>query len=1256
MADALLGSTVQVLLEKTISLASEQIGLFVGFKKDLEELKKSSTMIQAFLEDAEKKQINENSVKLWLKKLERVAFDAGNLLDDFNYEILHRKVTIQNQMKRKICFFFSPSNPVAFRCRMVNKIKNINSNLERINEEASKLSLMSQIGAKDAITLLPPKGFRKSRQTDSVTIDTSFVGRDDDVSKIVAQLTATINNESVCVLPIVGMGGIGKTTLARKVFNDLKIKKHFDKRIWVCISDDFDVDRLFGLILESIQLQKPKAESREAKVKQLKELLDGKKYLLIIDDVWNEEVIPWNDFLGSLRGISSAKGNCILVTTRKQPVATITGTSSSSYSLKQLSDDKCWLILKENAFGSGEVPEGLQDIGFQIAQKCQGLPLAASVLGGMLRNKGRDAWLITLETELQNLGGDEDNSVNQILKLSFDHLPYPSLKNCFAYCSIFPKDFKLKKDQLIQLWVAEGFLHSNTVNTMSMEKVGDIFFSILLDSNLLQDVEIDEHGNVRYCKMHDLMHDLVQSISKSKTTSLKDSTRVRDHEIFPIRYLTLERSGGEEISFPFCESFRYITTLFLFENTLIDDRVISFLKCLRVLNLRLSNVKMLPKSFGKLSRLRYLDVSYARIEILPNSFCELYNLETLRVRNCISLRKFPKNFKNLVNLRHFDFYIEDNSSDVMPLEIGRLNCLRTLPFFNIGKEKGRQIGELKSLEHLSGSFEIRNLELVKGKEEAEFANLINKSNIEQLGLFWGNDRSENEKKENQVLEGLQPHRNVKGLIIGNFSGDQFSTWVGILVKLVKLELRNCKKCKELPTLGDMPFLKTLKLVGLDGITSIGPSFYDESTGHPCSSSRESKKLFPALEFLIIKDMQNLIDWTEVSPQTSVFPVLEKIDIGNCPQLATAPSYFLSLKKLLLNNINHGLEVITKICSGLSTLTSLNIKNVRELTELPSGLFRNNPNLGELVILYCLDLTQFLDFKSGGVQHLETQNNQSHSNSNNKDDYLVALVSLKRLIIHDCHGLKSVSIPRGHQYLSGLRHLQIFSCNGLTHISIPQIFESEGDYTSLLEELNVYECPNLTSFPLNLNRIHSLYSLDLTECDKLTTLPMGRLSSLTRLTNLGIGPFSNTTELHSFQNLFGDDCVQQQKNVSSPSLPSSLSYLVLYGWPHWESLPDQIQHLSALEFLELHGFGIKSLPDWFGKLSSLEDLRIYNCEKLECLPSHQLMASLTKLRCLTIEACPLLERRCSPENGSGTNSDWSKISHIPRILINGRRVK
>ncbi|XP_027169440.1 putative disease resistance protein RGA3 [Coffea eugenioides] len=484
-----------------------------------------------------------------------------------------------------------------------------------------------------------------------------------------------------------------------------------------------------------------------------------------------------------------------------------------------------------------------------MAQRCRGLPLAASVLGGMLRNKGADEWQ-TLELGLRSLGRDENVDIAKIMKLSFDHLPNPSLKKCFAYCSIFPKDFQMERNRLIQLWAAEGFLHSNPGNNMCMEDVGNMHFTILLDSNLFQDAENDGYGNVLNCKMHDLVHDI--SISKFKTTSLKESNH---DQTFPIRYLAMERSGGEARPFPLNENFKYITTLFLLENISTNDRLISFLACLRVLNLVSSDAKELPKSI----------------------------------------------------------------------------------------EVGRQIGQLRSLKNLSGSFEIRNLELVRNKEEAKFANLIRKPNIDELRLLWNelDNPRENDSEYNQVLECLQPHRNLKGLIIERFFGDQLWTWIGKLEKLVKYELLNCKNCKELPTLGHMPFLRSLHLEGLDGITSIGPSFYSGSAVHGDSSNQRPLKLFPALEHLILKNMSSLSEWTKAvvhDRKMVVFPILETMEIDNCPQLDIVPNHFPRLKKLDFMRIGHGSTVLSYMCNRVSTLISLLIENVNELTELPDVLF------------------------------------------------------------------------------------------------------------------------------------------------------------------------------------------------------------------------------------------------------------------------------------------------------------------------------
>ncbi|XP_027166539.1 putative disease resistance protein RGA3 [Coffea eugenioides] len=896
MADALLGPVVEVLVEKAIHLASEQIGRFVAFKKDLEKLRDTLTLIQALLHDAEERQVTQQFVKLWLEKLERVAFDAGNLLDDINYEMIRRKVEIQNQMKRKVCFFFSLSNPIAFRCKMACKIQKINMDLKRINEEARNFGLQPQTGATDAPRVLPPPnvgGFIKNRESDSVAVDTGFVGRENDVSAIVKMLTAPNNNDTISVLPIVGMGGIGKTTLARNVFNDPKIKEHFEKSMWVCVSDDFNANRLFRLMLESLEAPMTGVEGKDAKVKRLKGSLDGKRYLLVLDDVWSKDSVLWNDFLESLRGTSPAMGSWILVTTREREVATITRISSpQDYSLEQLSDDHCWLILKENALGARKVPTRPQeDIGLKIAEKCRGLPLAASVLGGMLRNKEIGEWQ-KLESGLQR---GENNGIDEILKLSFDHLPYPSLKKCLAYCSIFPKDFEMERNQLIQLWAAEGFLYSNPRNNnMCMEEVGNMYFTILLDSNLFQDAEEDEHGNVVNCKIHDLVHDMVQSISSSKTLRLTESGS-DDQGTFPIQYLALERSE-KEMPFPPSERFKCITTLFLLEDRSLNDREISFFM-LRVLSLRSSSVEELPKSIGKLTHLRYLDLSRPSIKIMPDSLCRLYHLQTLRVEGCKSLTKFPENFTNLVNLRHF-------------------------------------------------------------------------------------------------------------------------------------EVRNCTNCKELPTLGHMSSLRSLHLESLDGITSIGPSFYGESTIHSGSGSQSPLNLFPALEHFSLRDTLNLTEWTEAEVddrELMVFPVLETIEIEDCPKLATFPSHFPSLKKLHIQSTKNGSAVMKYIrSSGVSTLTVLSLLYVTGFTELPNVLFQNNPNLAYLR-LNNLDLTHFLDFPSDVPQTLEGPNSQTvlelsqpHTCiDNSATQRLVGLESLEKLHVRFCNSLKSISIPKGDKYLTAL---------------------------------------------------------------------------------------------------------------------------------------------------------------------------------------------------------------------------------------------
>ncbi|KAL0423704.1 UNVERIFIED_CONTAM: putative disease resistance protein RGA3 [Sesamum radiatum] len=614
MAEILVDSAVQVLVEKLIAIASEEIGLILGVKKELASLKDSFTKIQAFLNDASKRQVEEEAAKLWLKDLENIAYEADNLLDEFNYEIVRRKVQIKNQMKRKVCFFFCFSNPVLFRSKLAHKIKNLNIKLKTVNDTAVGYLNPSRVA--NCATFVPPV-----TETDSVTVDPIVVGREEDVS-IIVDMLVNPNDEVVSVVPIVGMGGLGKTTFARLIFNDQRTVKHFHKRIWVCVSQNFDSTT--NSFQDVVQV-----EGREAILQKLKEELKDKRFLLVLDDLWNDEQQYWEDFRSSLVGINSANGNFIIVTTRSKRVASILN-PRYQHSLGILSDDDCWDIIKMRAFSNEvEVSEHLENIGRKIAGKCGGLPLAANMIGGTLQRKEIDDWTSVLQSGFSDSNGDT-SGVLQVLKLSFDRLPSPLLKKCFAYCSIFSEDEIIWKERLIQLWMAEGLLVENDGN--DMESLGSRVYDILLQNCFFQEAKKNKFGIIKHAEMHDLVHDLACSISKA-------------------------------------ESFN------------VENR---------------------------------------KSDAIPP---QVRNL-TLRALPCHNLQELPSQLRSLTSLRHL--VVGPDKDFEMPLQIGKLTCLRTLNFFNVGHENGRQIEELGYLKNLKGGVAICKLEHVNGKEEAARACLTEK--------------------------------------------------------------------------------------------------------------------------------------------------------------------------------------------------------------------------------------------------------------------------------------------------------------------------------------------------------------------------------------------------------------------------------------------------------------------------------------------------------------------------------------------------
>ncbi|GLT27100.1 hypothetical protein SLA2020_021270 [Shorea laevis] len=250
-ADLLLSPIINTTISKLISTAAGQISLAIGWKKELASLKDKLIMVQAVLKYAEEKQVSDPAVKLWLERLRDVVYEADYVLDEVAYESVKCKVETKNQKMKKVCNFFTSSNPLLSHRKIAEKIKNIIASVDVINNEARGFGL--QIRLATASMVVSEHG--KNPQTHSNIGDLSeVVGREDDISKIVQLLTDSSDVSRLCVLSIVGMPGLGKTTLARALRNDEQIKNYFGKIMWVCVSDDFDVERILTEMLELLEL------------------------------------------------------------------------------------------------------------------------------------------------------------------------------------------------------------------------------------------------------------------------------------------------------------------------------------------------------------------------------------------------------------------------------------------------------------------------------------------------------------------------------------------------------------------------------------------------------------------------------------------------------------------------------------------------------------------------------------------------------------------------------------------------------------------------------------------------------------------------------------------------------------------------------------------------------------------------------------------------------------------------------------------
>ncbi|KAJ1695031.1 hypothetical protein LUZ63_011729 [Rhynchospora breviuscula] len=1143
---------VNMVLSPVISLAVkkagdalvEQICQMCGMDRNRNKLRRQLEAIQRKIVDAEESGAPEG----WIKELDAAAHEAVDVLDEFQYEALRQNAIRQGASAKVIKGFFSSENFVVFRYKMSNKLIEVLRKVDEIVTEMNNFDLFPRVDPAQNIC----------RENYSYVEKSEVIGRDDEKEMIISQLLdPRRERDNISVLAIIGMGGLGKTTLAQLVYNDESLQKTFQLLLWVCVSTEFDFNKICKSIIEVATNSKENVytSNKEVLQRKLREILGKQRYLLILDDVWNEEIEKWDE-LRKLLFSEAGSGSVIIVTTRSQGVASIMETLPG-HDLASLNEKDSLSLFERKAFsGWAEKPQELRMIGATIVSKCLGVPLAVKTIGDLMRTKREvGAWRAILE---HNIWDDvkSKKDILPILKLSYDHLP-SHIKQCFAFCAIFPQDYEIERETLIQLWMANDFIPFDE-SMKNLEIEGQSIFNELYKRSFFQNYKENEtnYGSIISCKMHDLMHDLATKIAGNKcANNIIQKVNDPDHRINASSFNNVLKK------FPSIRTYLMAYYIDIEKWKKNSHRLKS--SSLHALEFQL---ECLPKELGIMKHIRYLDLSYIRLPTLPETISRLYNLQTLKLSRS-KIIELPTEMRYMINLRHL-FLDGCDELQRMPIGLGQLKYLQTLTKYVVNSGRGGTIRELNNLNLLCGHISLCGLESVRDGKDAQYVNLAAKTNLCSLELKWDQINNEEAKTNNQaIIEALIPHEEIKYLIINSYNGYGFPKWMMEdlnIRNLKRLKLEKCINCVEIPAIWQLPSLENLSLEDMKGLRHI--------VGGTGKHIKGSKSLitFSVLKVLEIRDLPNLENWREEDSDLVDFPNLNELVINRCGKLKSIQMHMPLLASL---QVYHSNEIKLQNVSNLPMLFSLVIfKAVNSCSKLDA--FRPPKTLKEMTIdgfenvhpLEEEEEDQLIICETKSLRKLTIQESSCFFSSG--PTKLVALgfwkyfTALEYLLISNCDAL--VFWPEEEfRSLKCLKELELRCCwklRGSLKVAVPVSSSCEHREDSLphLESLNINHCCELVEIPICSKSLTNL-SITMHDCSKLSR------ESLTHLTNF-----------------------------------SHLKKISISGLTNWGAWPDNMEHLPSLEVLNIWNCqGIESFPEGLQQhLSSLQCLRIDRCPALE----------------------------------------------------------
>lgn len=910
-----------------------------------------------------------------LPDIKDAVFDAEDLLDEFDYDVLKLKVECSKSLEPDryndtFLQFFDRSS------YYITQVDMIQEKLDHIYKQAIDMHLH-----------LAPRKFDKSVRPETSTYFNcveKMVGREKEMKELVGKLGVrglkrgrTESKATMTELPvvsIVGMGGVGKTTMAQEICKNANVKKHFGPIIWTCVSDDFDTKRLIKAIIEGLGGD-ASSDNLSVLISKLEGRVKSKKFLLVLDDMWDDilkdDAAEWKSLCACLK--NGAEGSRILVTTRFPEVAALVG-PLNNYALNGLEPTVFWDFFKSCAFGAtsscnNQESLELERIAKDIVPKLKGSPLAAKTIGRLLRMELTTIhWKNIKESELWKLK-QSDTDILPALRLSYMYLSH-KLKRCFSICAMFPKDHKFGKDFLADIWIAEGYVEGCHEASICLYALANRSF-----------FQKPSPHSEKYV-IHDLMHDTAQLVSMDECFIIKHASDL-DKVPSNVRHLTIFTNGNVQ-----CSELKSICDKKKLRSLVCDE---SFRKArdfeavincwfrelpkIRVLSFKLSGVRQLPESMGNSKHLRYLSLlGSVTLNTFPLSVCRLLHLKVIDSRSCV-IEKFPPGFSDVLGLEKIkskSFSYSKDHSGKLCLDWHSLqspeavkimeNQMEMLPHWNLQHLQVYNYGgescpswlqpnllpRLRSLE-FSCCFNLKSIPFFLQLD----GSLSNTSQSDNIGRL-----------EDLVITGCGKI-NWQGSVVlptslrkinlcrSGYSMDHFVSGFLDLTSLTYLKIHECDSLTAIPLhvwRSNLPSLEELDIQFCCNLTSI----VSEATSSS-STTNGGIKGFSSLAKICICYCEKLLSLHEFL-KPDCLPAVKTIEVSNCEKLMSL--YFDrldGLKQLTIRFSNkfNGLQQLI-LPSSLKKLSLSNCQGLESIN-LANGQLSSSPVLDELSIARCSDL-------------------------------------------------------------------------------------------------------------------------------------------------------------------------------------------------------------------------------------------------------------------------------------------------------------